>query len=191
MRSTSSDNLRAKLLTFQYGTICEECRGSCLSAYSRSVLLAGNSLEEFFSSSAAQAWNFIHKKARKDKNCIQVGDALHGLEQRLGFINEVGLGYLGLDRPYRSLSGGEAQRSRLATQLGMGLVGVICLGRAKRGSAPADHHRLIGVLHGLRDRGNSVLVVEHDAETLLACDHLLEVGPGPVPREAILSLMGP
>jgi len=180
MRSTSSDNLRAKLLTFQYGTTCEECRGSRLSAYSRSVLLAGSSLENFFSSSANQAWNFIHKKARKDKNCLQVGDALHGLEQRLGFINEVGLGYLGLDRPYRSLSGGEAQRSRLATQLGMGLVGVIyALDEPSVGLHPADHNRLIGVLHGLRDRGNSVLVVEHDAETLLACDHLLEVGPGP------------
>jgi excinuclease ABC subunit A len=179
MRSTSSDNLRAKLHTFQYGTICEDCKGSRLSAYSRSVLLAGSSLEEFFSSSAAQAWNFIRQKARKDENCLRVEDALYGLEQRLGFINEVGLGYLGLDRPYRSLSGGEAQRSRLATQLGMGLVGVIyALDEPSVGLHPADHDRLIGVLHSLRDRGNTVLVVEHDAETLLACDHLLEVGPG-------------
>ena len=91
----------------------------------------------------------------------------------------MGLGYLGLDRPYRSLSGGEAQRSRLATQLGMGLVGVIyALDEPSVGLHLADHDRLIGVLHGLRDRGNTVLVVEHDAETLLACDHLLEVGPG-------------
>ena len=126
-----------------------------------------------------QAWNFIKQKARKDENCLRVEDALYGLEQRLGFINEVGLGYLGLNRPYRSLSGGEAQRSRLATQLGMGLVGVIyALDEPSVGLHPTDHDRLIGVLHGLRDRGNTVLVVEHDAETLLACDHLLEVGPG-------------
>ena len=86
---------------------------------------------------------------------------------------------MALDRPYRSLSGGEAQRSRLATQLGMGLVGVIyALDEPSVGLHPADHDRLIGVLHGLRDRGNTVLVVEHDTETLLACDHLLEVGPG-------------
>jgi len=180
MRSTTSDNLRAKLLTFQYGTVCGECNGSRLSAYSRSVLLAGCSLEDFFSWSAAQAWKFIQQKARKDEACLQVEDALYGLEQRLGFINEVGLGYLGLDRPYRSLSGGEAQRARLATQLGMGLVGVIyALDEPSVGLHPADHDRLIGVLHGLRDRGNTVLVVEHDAETLLACDHLIEVGPGP------------
>ena len=105
---------------------------------------------------------------------------MHGLEQRLGFINEVGLGYLGLNRPYRSLSGGEAQRSRLATQLGMGLVGVIyALDEPSVGLHPADHHRLLGVLQGLRDRGNTVIVVEHDAETLLACDHVIEIGPGP------------
>lgn len=178
--STTSDSLRAKLHTFQYGTVCEKCKGSRLSAYSRSVLLAGCSLEEFFSWTASQAWEFIHKKARKDESCMQVEDALHGLEQRLGFLNEVGLGYLGLDRPFRSLSGGEAQRSRLATQLGMGLVGVIyALDEPSVGLHPADHDRLINVLHGLRDRGNTVLVVEHDAETLLACDHLIEVGPGP------------
>ena len=180
MRSTTSDNLRAKLVTYQYGTICEPCKGSRLSSYSRSVLLAGCSLEDFFSWPTAQAWEFIRKKARKDENCLQVEDALHGLEQRLGFINEVGLGYLGLDRSYRSLSGGEAQRARLATQLGMGLVGVIyALDEPSVGLHPADHDRLINVLLGLRDRGNTVIVVEHDAETLRACDHLIEVGPGP------------
>ncbi|MDA0906416.1 MAG: excinuclease ABC subunit UvrA, partial [Verrucomicrobia bacterium] len=180
MRTTSSDSLRAKLLTFQYGTLCESCQGSRLSAYSRSVLLAGCSLQEFFSWSSLQAWDFILKKAQKDEKCLQVEDALYGLEQRLGFINKVGLGYLGLNRPYRSLSGGEAQRSRLATQLGMGLVGVIyALDEPSVGLHPADHHRLISVLKGLRDRGNTVIVVEHDADTLLACDHLIEVGPGP------------
>jgi len=179
MHSTSSDSLRAKLLTFQYGTFCESCQGSRLSDYARSVLLAGCSLENFFSWPAAQAWEFIRKKARKDEKCLQVEDALYGLEQRLGFINEVGLGYLGLNRPYRSLSGGEAQRSRLATQLGMGLVGVIyALDEPSVGLHPADHHRLLKVLQGLRDRGNTVIVVEHDAETLLACDYLIEVGPG-------------
>lgn len=180
MHSTSSENLRAKLHTFQYGTSCEACNGSRLSEYSRSVLLAGSSLDDFFSCSASQAWKFIQKKARNDENSIQVEDALHGLEQRLEFINSVGLGYLGLDRPYRSLSGGEAQRSRLATQLGMGLVGVIyALDEPSVGLHPADHDRLLAVLQGLRNRGNTVIVVEHDSETLRACDHLIEVGPGP------------
>ena len=178
--STTSDSLRAKLHTFQFGTTCKQCNGSRLSAYSRSVLIAGCSLENFFAFPASQAWEFIQKKAGKDENCLQVEDALHGLEQRLAFINEVGLGYMELDRPYRSLSGGEAQRSRLATQLGMGLVGVIyALDEPSVGLHPADHNRLIKVLHGLRDRGNTVIVVEHDTETLLSCDHLIEVGPGP------------
>ena len=102
------------------------------------------------------------------------------MEQRLGFLNEVGLGYLTLNRAYSTLSGGEAQRARLATQLGMGLVGVIyALDEPSVGLHPSDHGRLLSVLTGLRDRGNTVVVVEHDAETLLACDHLVEVGPGP------------
>ena len=79
------------------------------------------------------------------------------------------------DRPYKSLSGGEAQRSRLATQLGMGLVGVTyALDEPSVGLHPADHNRLLTVVKGLRDRGNTVVVVEHDADTLLACDHLIE-----------------
>ncbi|MGY8714119.1 MAG: excinuclease ABC subunit UvrA, partial [Verrucomicrobiia bacterium] len=110
----------------------------------------------------------------------QVFDAITGLEQRLGFLNQVGLGYLNLNRPYSSLSGGEAQRARLAIQLGMGLVGVIyALDEPSVGLHPSDHDRLIKVLYGLRNRGNTVVVVEHDADPLLACDHLIEVGPGP------------
>ena len=128
MKSTSSDNLRAKLHTFQYGTICNDCKGSRLSAYSRSVLLAGSSLEEFFSSSAAQAWEFIRKKARQDENCLRVEDALYGLEERLGFINEVGLGYLALDRPYRSLSGGEARDRGLPLNWGWVSRSHLCIG---------------------------------------------------------------
>ena len=107
-------------------------------------------------------------------------DALYGLMQRLGFIEQVGLGYLTLDRSYRSLSGGEAQRARLATQLGMGLVGVTyALDEPSVGLHPADHGKLLKVLEGLRDKGNTVIVVEHDADTLMACDHLIEIGPRP------------
>ena len=95
-------------------------------------------------------------------------------------MEQVGLGYLNLDRSYRTLSGGEAQRSRLATQLGMGLVGVTyALDEPSVGLHPADHGRLLEVLQSLRDKGNTVVVVEHDADTLLECDHLIEIGPGP------------
>lgn len=180
MRNTSSEGLRAKLLTYQVGTICNSCKGGRLSSYARSVLLAGSSFDSFLSRTASSALFFAVSDLAKDKRCEQVMDAANGLRQRLGFLDEVGLGYLSLDRPYRTLSGGEAQRARLATQLGMGLVGVTyVLDEPSVGLHPADHGRLIKVLHELRDRGNTVIVVEHDADTLLACDHLLEVGPGP------------
>jgi excinuclease ABC subunit A len=180
MRTTSSDNLRAKLLGFQQGTVCPDCEGKRLSSYSRSVLVKELSLGEFLGFSVEEAWEFLQPSKANEKVFSAVTDAYDGLEQRLKFMNEVGLGYLTLDRPYRSLSGGEAQRSRLATQLGMGLVGVTyALDEPSVGLHPADHDRLLTLLKGLRDRGNTVVVVEHDADTLLACDFLVEVGPGP------------
>jgi excinuclease ABC subunit A len=180
MRNTSSESLRAKLLTCQYGSQCPGCRGGRLSSYARNVKLAGQTMDKFLSLPVGKAWKFIQGKASRDDRCLQVEDALNGLKQRLGFIEQVGLGYLTLDRSYRSLSGGEAQRSRLATQLGMGLVGVTyALDEPSVGLHPADHGRLLQVLEGLRDKGNTVIVVEHDADTLHACDHLIEIGPGP------------
>jgi excinuclease ABC subunit A len=108
-----------------------------------------------------------------------VGDAIHGLAERLSFLNKVGLSYLTLNRSYATLSGGEAQRVRLATQLGMSLIGVVyILDEPSIGLHPLDNRRLIQTLQGLRDRGNSVLVVEHDADTMRAADHLIELGPG-------------
>ena len=180
MRNTSSEGLRAKLLTYQVGTICSSCEGSRLSSYSRSVTLAGATFDSLLSQSASSAWSFVENDLSENEQCRQVMDAVNGLRQRLGFLDQVGLGYLSLDRPYRTLSGGEAQRARLATQLGMGLVGVTyVLDEPTVGLHPADHDRLLSVLRGLRDRGNTVVVVEHDGDTLLACDHLLEIGPGP------------
>ena len=180
MRTTSSDNLKARLLGFQQGTLCPDCGGKRLSSYARSVLIKDLSLGEFLGFSAKEAWGFLSLSPENEKLFSAVSDAYCGLEQRLRFMNEVGLGYLTLDRPYRSLSGGEAQRSRLATQLGMGLVGVTyALDEPSVGLHPADHDRLLALLKGLRDRGNTVLVVEHDADTLLSCDYLVEVGPGP------------
>jgi len=180
IRNTSSESLRAKLLTCQYGSKCPDCQGGRLSSFARNVKLAGQTMDKFLSLPVGKAWKFIKGKASRDHRCLQVEDALNGLKQRLGFIEQVGLGYLTLDRSYRSLSGGEAQRSRLATQLGMGLVGVTyALDEPSVGLHPADHGRLLQVLEGLRDKGNTVIVVEHDADTLHACDHLIEIGPCP------------
>jgi excinuclease ABC subunit A len=105
-------------------------------------------------------------------------EVVTGIERRLRFLMDTGLGYLSLDRDYATLSGGEAQRVRLATQLGMGLIGVIyVLDEPSIGLHPKDNERLLAQLRGLRDRGNTVLVVEHDEETMRAADEIIELGP--------------
>src|ERR1019366_7331880 len=107
-----------------------------------------------------------------------VRDVVTGIEQRLYFLLETGLGYLALEREYATLSGGEAQRVRLATQLGMGLMGVIyVLDEPSIGLHPHDNQKLLDTLIGLRDRGNTVLVVEHDEDTMRLADELIELGP--------------
>ncbi|MBL64202.1 MAG: excinuclease ABC subunit A [Opitutae bacterium] len=177
--TTSSEGLRAKLMTYQIASHCHSCSGSRLSSYARGITLEGFSFADFLSMTAEEGYRFVKEKVMISDGYESVGDALNGLEQRLRFLNEVGLGYLGLDRSFGSLSGGEAQRARLATQLGMGLVGVLyILDEPSIGLHPIDNRRLLDNLLSLRDRGNSVVVVEHDPETLQAADHLLEIGPG-------------
>src|SRR5207302_4412283 len=105
-------------------------------------------------------------------------DVVVGIEQRLHFLLETGLGYLTLERDYGTLSGGESQRVRLATQLGMGLIGVIyVLDEPSIGLHPHDNQKLLDTLCALRDRGNTVIVVEHDEDTLRLADELIELGP--------------
>ncbi|WP_269525055.1 excinuclease ABC subunit UvrA [Coraliomargarita parva] len=177
-RSTSSEGLKARLMAFQIGSRCNTCRGRRLRPESLSVLIEGSGLSEFLSFSLEGAHAFMRQLSGKPAYA-RVGDALRGLSSRLDFLNEVGLSYLTLDRRYTSLSGGEAQRVRLATQLGMSLMGVVyILDEPSIGLHPLDNRRLIQTLLALRDRGNSVLVVEHDAETMRAADHLIELGPG-------------
>src|SRR5690606_17381986 len=107
-----------------------------------------------------------------------IREVVTGIEQRLRFLLETGLGYLTLNRDYGTLSGGEAQRVRLATQLGMGLVGVIyVLDEPSIGLHPHDNQKLLETLVALRDRGNTVLVVEHDEDTMRLADQLIELGP--------------
>ena len=116
-----------------------------------SVLLGGKSIDYFLSLSSEDAWKFVSESILNDKKYENVIDAVSGLEQRLKFLNEVGLGYLTLDRSYSSLSGGEAQRARLATQLGMGLVGVIyALDEPSVGLHPSDNGRLLKVFRGFK-----------------------------------------
>ena len=177
-RTTTSDGLRARLMAYQTSSRCETCEGRRLRPSSLSVLIEGKSIADFLCMSLQDAEAFI-AALQVGAKYAAVGDAIHGLAERLSFLNKVGLSYLTLNRSYATLSGGEAQRVRLATQLGMSLIGVVyILDEPSIGLHPLDNRRLIQTLQDLRDRGNSVLVVEHDADTMRAADHLIELGPG-------------
>lgn len=177
-RTTTSDGLRARLMAYQTSSRCETCKGRRLQKASLTVLVEGRAITDLLALSLQEAEAFVDALGANPAYA-QVSDAVRGLGSRLSFLNEVGLSYLTLNRPYATLSGGEAQRVRLATQLGMSLVGVVyLLDEPSIGLHPLDNRRLIRTLSALRDRGNSVVVVEHDGETMLAADHLIELGPG-------------
>ncbi|MFW5883553.1 MAG: excinuclease ABC subunit UvrA, partial [Verrucomicrobiota bacterium] len=178
-RTTTSDGLKARLMAFQTRHDCPDCHGQRLRAISRATRLAEMSFPDFMAMPIRDALAFVEQLLRPALAGESVSEAVEGLEQRLRFLVKVGLDYLALDRSYASLSGGEAQRARLATQLGMGLVGVTyVLDEPSIGLHPSDVRRLIQTLCEMRDRGNTVVVVEHDAETIRAADHLIELGPG-------------
>ena len=177
-RTTTGESLRQRLLTFQAGSLCTGCHGKRLSPAALSLRLAGLNMAEFLALTLPEALAFTRKLATHP-DVMAMEEARRGLEQRLIFLNEAGLTYLTLNREVGSLSGGEAQRVRLATQLGLGLVGVTyVLDEPSIGLHPADHGRLIGSLQGLRDLGNTLVVVEHDRDMILAANHLVEMGPG-------------
>lgn len=177
-RTTSSLLLRTRLLAFQHAAPCPACGGLRLNPRALAVKLAGKSIGEFFRMSVPEALAFV--RALKSVPAVEPAEeARAGLEKRIAFLDTTGLSYLSLDRAYATLSGGEVQRVRLAAQLGLGLVGVTyILDEPSVGLHPADHARLIAQLRDLRDRGNSVVVVEHDRDTILAADHVVEIGPG-------------
>lgn len=176
---TKSDGFRARLMTYQTDQECPTCHGHRFSPRSANVFVEGKSLPDFLAMDIGQAHGFAGSLAPSKDRVSTYGEVLEGIELRLRFLQEVGLEYLTLNRQYSSLSGGEAQRVRLATQLGMSLVGVVyVLDEPSIGLHPKDNQKLIESLKELRDRGNSVVVVEHDEDTMRAADHLIELGPG-------------
>ncbi len=178
-RHTASEGYRARLTTFMISGECPECHGARLNARSSTVRVREKTFPEFMSLDVGAAHAFARELTAVLGANDAVRDVVTGIEQRLHFLLETGLGYLTLDRDYATLSGGEAQRVRLATQLGMGLIGVIyVLDEPSIGLHPHDNRKLLATLASLRDRGNTVLVVEHDEETLRAADELIELGPG-------------
>jgi len=181
-RDTESEGFQARLSTFMVAGPCPECGGSRLNRRSAAVTIgppgAPLGFAGFMALDIAAAHEFAGGLVAALGSSEALREVVVGIEQRLRFLLDTGLGYLNLDRDYASLSGGEAQRVRLATQLGMGLIGVIyVLDEPSIGLHPKDNERLLSQLRGLRDRGNTVLVVEHDEETMRAADEIIELGP--------------
>jgi excinuclease ABC subunit A len=159
---------------------CRSCKGSRLKSFPSSARLSGKKIQEITHMTIKEALDFFeHLKLTDDEQLIGL-ELIKEIKVRLGFILDVGLHYLTLDRTAPTLSGGEAQRIRLASQIGSGLVGVTyILDEPSIGLHPRDNMRLISTLKRLRDKGNTVIVVEHDEETILMADEVVDFGPGP------------
>ena len=158
---------------------CEVCKGARLRPESLSVKVASQSIAEVTHLSVRAAVDFFSSVKFTERELVIAHRILKEIRERLGFLVNVGLDYLTLDRAAATLSGGEGQRIRLATQIGSGLVGVLyILDEPSIGLHQRDNRRLLQTLLRLRDLGNTVVVVEHDAETMMAADHLLDMGPG-------------
>ena len=182
---TDSDSTREHIEEYMAVTTCPACEGTRLKPQSRSVLVDGTSITEVSQLSIGDARrHFEGMEANlSERDLVIAEEILKEIRARLGFMEEVGLDYLTLDREASTLSGGESQRIRLATQVGSGLVGVLyVLDEPSIGLHQRDNDRLLNTLEGLRDLGNTLLVVEHDEETMRRADHVIDMGPGPGKR---------
>jgi excinuclease ABC subunit A len=179
---TDSDRAREHIEEYMAVTTCPDCEATRLKPESRSVLVNGTSITEVNRMSIGDALeHFEGMEARmNDRETKIAEEILKEIRARLGFMCEVGLEYLTLDREASTLSGGESQRIRLATQIGSGLVGVLyVLDEPSIGLHQRDNDRLLDTLEELRDLGNTLLVVEHDTETMRRADNIVDMGPGP------------
>jgi excinuclease ABC subunit A len=178
-QETSSDAVREQLARYMSPRPCPECGGARLRLEARSVRLAGRGLHEVAALSIAEVATFLGALELSPTERRIADRVLREIQDRLHFLCDVGLDYLTLDRASASLSGGESQRIRLATQVGSSLMGVLyILDEPSIGLHPRDNARLLKSLLRLRDLGNSVIVVEHDESTIRAADWVLDMGPG-------------
>jgi excinuclease ABC subunit A len=178
-KETSSEEIRAEMEQSMRVIPCETCRGQRLKPEVLSVFVGGKNVAEVVQQSVrdSKAWFGSLKLDGRDAAIAE--KILKEISERLGFLDDVGLGYLTLDRSAATLSGGEGQRIRLATQIGSKLQGVLyVLDEPSIGLHQRDNHRLLNTLKDMRDLGNTVLVVEHDLETILEADHVVDLGPG-------------
>ena len=178
-RETSSDAMKQMYEEYMVEETCPECGGKRLKAEARAVTVGGKSLPEVSDLSIQDARHFFSSLELEGNSRIVAKQILKEIDARLGFLNDVGLGYLTLSRGAGTLSGGEAQRIRLATQIGSALMGVLyILDEPSIGLHQRDNAKLIATLRRMRDLGNTVIVVEHDEETMRAADWIVDVGPG-------------
>ena len=178
-RETSSEAMKQAYEEYMAEEICPDCRGQRLKPEARAVTVGGKSLPEVSAMSIVEARAFFRGLRLEGSARIIADQILREIDNRLGFLEDVGLGYLTLSRGAATLSGGEAQRIRLATQIGSALMGVVyILDEPSIGLHQRDNAKLIATLQRMRDLGNTVLVVEHDEETMLAADWIVDVGPG-------------
>ncbi len=185
-RDTESENSRANIERYMMARPCPVCQGKRLKPESLAVTIGGKNIVDVSAMSVTQALQWVatlggdgNQAILNEREQMIAHQILKEIQARLGFLRDVGLEYLTLDRPSATLSGGEAQRIRLATQIGSGLMGVLYIcDEPTVGLHPADGSRLIETLKRLRDLGNSILIVEHDEAMMRAADHIVDMGPG-------------
>jgi excinuclease ABC subunit A len=179
MEEATSDTYREWLLNYMSATQCPRCHGRRLRAESLAVKVNGMSIADFTALPVARAVEAVARIRLSEREEKIAGRIVKEIAERLRFLNDVGLGYIALDRSGTTLSGGEGQRIRLATQIGSKLRGVLyVLDEPSIGLHPRDNDRLLRALTSLRDLGNTVLVVEHDEETIRRADYVIDLGPG-------------
>ena len=179
LKETKSEPQRRLYLSYMADGLCKACGGCRLRPESAAVRVGEHTLPALISQSVAQARAALDSLALEGARAAIAEELVREVSNRLSFLEQVGLGYLGLDRGGATLSGGESQRIRLASQLGGELTGVTyVLDEPSIGLHPRDNQRLVGTLRQLRDAGNTVVVVEHDRETIEAADHVVDFGPG-------------
>ena len=178
-RETASDSTKQEYETFMRTTPCKMCKGKRLKRESLAVTVGGRNIAEITECSVRDLYTFMQEMELTERQ-QQIGElVLKEIRARVGFLMDVGLDYLTLARATASLSGGEAQRIRLATQIGSGLVGVAyILDEPSIGLHQRDNDKLLKTLKHLKDLGNTLIVVEHDEDTMYAADHIIDIGPG-------------
>ena len=178
-KETQSNWIKEEIETFMSPVPCDACHGKRLSPESLAVTVGGINISDFCDKSVTEALEFVSALTLTEREKMIAAPILKEIKARLGFLQSVGLEYLTLSRASGTLSGGESQRIRLATQIGSSLMGVLyILDEPSIGLHQRDNHKLLETLKHLRDLGNTVIVVEHDEDTMRAADYIVDIGPG-------------